>query len=230
MKALRSVLAVVLMVLAGGAWAQLTAGRDYTELRPAQPVESGKKVEVAEFFWYGCIHCYHFEPQIKAWVKRKPADVEFRYVPGTFANPAWEPLTRTFYALDSLGLAGKHHDALFVAIHEEKDAKKQKLLVTDRNTITDWLATQGVDKKKFIDAYNSFSVSTRYQRSVDITRAYSIEGTPTLAIDGKYLIAPSMEGYYGGRNANGSPKIDYDRFFRNLDLLIAQARKARAGK
>ncbi len=216
MKIMRSVFFAVLLALTGSAWAQLVAGTDYSELKPSQPVESGKKIEVLEFFWYGCPHCYHFEPEIKGWLKRKPADVEFHYIPGTFANPAWEPLTRTYYALDSLGVAEKYQN-------------KQKLMVTDVNTIAGWLATQGVNKQKFLDAYNSFTVSTRYQRSVDMTRAFSIEGTPTLAIDGKYLIAPSMDGYYGGRNVDGSPKIDYDRFFRNVNLLILKARKARGG-
>lgn len=224
------VCAAGLTFMSGGAGAELTAGRDYVDLVPQQEVSSGKKIEVIEFFWYGCPHCYHLQPSLDAWLKRKPADVEFRYVPGTFGAPAWEPLTRTYYALDSLGAAARLHDAIFTAIHESKDPRQQKALVTDKNGIADWVATQGVDKKKFLEAYDSFTVSTNYQRSLDMTRAYNIEGTPTLVVDGRYLIAPSMDGYLGGRNFDGSPKEDYDRFFRNVNLLISQSRKARGGK
>ena len=125
MKLLRRVgrFAVLLMLFAaGGAVAQQApvVGRDYTQVSPPQPTDS-KKIEVIEFFWYGCPHCYHLEPALKAWLKKKPADVEFRPVPGTFGAPTWEPLTRTYYALDAMGLAPKYHDAIFAAIHEEKD-------------------------------------------------------------------------------------------------------------
>lgn len=213
------------LLAAGGAMAQqqLVAGRDYTVINPAQPTDSGKKIEVIEFFWYGCPHCYHLEPSLKAWLKRKPADVEFRPVPGTFGAPTWEPLTRTYYALDAMGLATKYHDAIFVAIHEEKDATRQRALVSDSRVIADWLATKGVDKQKFLDAYNSFAVNNRTKRSEDMTRSYDVPGTPAVAIDGKYLISPS-------NFANADNGVSYDRFFNAVDQLIAQARKERGGK
>lgn len=198
-------------------------GRDYTAISPAQPTDSGKKIEVIEFFWYGCPHCYHLEPSLKTWLKRKPADVEFRPVPGTFGAPNWEPMTRTYYALDAMGLAPKYHDAIFAAIHEEKDAAKQRALVSDARAIADWIASKGVDKQKFVDAYNSFAVNNRTKRSEDMTRSYDVPGTPAVAIDGKYLISPS-----NFPNPDGS--VNYDRFFQAVDQLIAQARKDRAGK
>ena len=119
-KRVGQVATLLVLLAAGGVMAQQqpVVGRDYTLLSPAQPTDSGKKVEVIEFFWYGCPHCYHLEPSLKAWLKRKPADVEFRPVPGTFGAPTWEPLTRTYYALDAMGLAAKYHDAIFTAIHE----------------------------------------------------------------------------------------------------------------
>ena len=217
--------AVLALLAAGGVLAQQmpVIGRDYTAISPAQPTDIGKKIEVIEFFWYGCPHCYHLEPSLKAWLKRKPADVEFRPVPGTFGAPGWEPLTRTYYALDAMGLAAKQHDALFAAIHEEKDATKQRAMVNDTRVIADWLAAKGVDKQKFMDAYNSFAVNSRTKRSEDMTRTYDVPGTPAMAIDGKYLISPS-------NFSNPDNSVNYERFFRAVDQLIAQARKDRAGK
>src|SRR4051812_21875609 len=119
----RSFLAVVTMALMwSAAFGQsLVPGRDYTLINPPQPVSTGNKIEVIEFFWYGCPHCYHLEPSLTAWLKRKPADVEFRLIPATFGAREWEPLTRTYYALEGMGLATKYHDAIFSTIHEEKD-------------------------------------------------------------------------------------------------------------
>ncbi len=217
--------ALVMLIAAGSAWAQQapSVGRDYTKVSPAQPTDSGKKIEVIEFFWYGCPHCYHLEPALKAWLKRKPADVEFRAVPGTFGSPTWEPLTRTYYALDAMGLTSKYHDALFAAIHEEKDSVKQRALVNEPRAIADWFGSKGVDKQKFLDAYNSFAVNNRTKRSEELTRTYDVPGTPAVAVDGKFLTSPS-----NFPNADGS--VNYDRFFHVVDQLIAQARKERAGK
>ena len=199
------------------------AGRDYHLISPAQPTDSGKKIEVIEFFWYGCPHCYHLEPSLSAWVKRKPADVEFRPVPGTFGAPTWEPLTRTYYALDAMGLAGKYHDAIFAAVHQEKDTGKQRAMVNDPRVIADWLGSKGVDKQKFLDTYNSFAVNTRAKRSEEMTRNYDVSGTPALAVDGRYLVSPSSF-------ANADNTLNYDRFFSVVDQLIAQVRKERSGK
>ncbi len=214
-------LAVLLALLTAGSSAaqqQPVAGRDYTQLNPPQPTDSGKKIEVLEFFWYGCIHCYNLEPALKAWLKRKPADVEFRYVPAVF-DPSWEPLTRTFYALDAMGLGTKYHDDIFNAIHRDK----QRALVTDPRAIADWLGGKGVDKQKFLDTYNSFAVNGRAKRAADMTRSYDIPGTPALVVNGKYLTSPSM-------TSNTGHSVNYDRFFQVLDQLIAQARKERGGK
>ncbi len=196
--------------------AQLVEGRDYMPLSPPKPTENSKKIEVIEFFWYGCIHCYHLEPPLNTWLKHKPAYVEFRRVPAVL-NPTWMPLTRTYFALVALGAADKYHAAIFDAIHREN----RRDLVTDPNAIASWLATKGLDKQKFLDAYNSFSVNGRAQRAADITSAYNIDGTPTLVINGKYLIEPSYEGYSVGS------QVDYVAFFHGVDQLIAQERKGR---
>lgn len=215
-------LAALLVLLAAGsaiAQQQLAVGRDYTLINPPQPTDSGKKIEVIEFFWYGCIHCYHLEPSLKAWLKHKPADVEFRQVPATFGAPAWEPLTRAYYALDAMGLGGKYHDDIFNAIHRDR----QTAMVTDPRVLADWLAGKGVDKQKFLDTYKSFAVNTRTKRSEDMTRSYDVPGTPALVVDGKYMTGPSM-------TLNADNSVNYDRFFQVVDQLVAVARKARAGQ
>jgi thiol:disulfide interchange protein DsbA len=212
---------LALLIAAGAVAAQpaATLGRDYTLINPSQPTDSGKKIEVIEFFWYGCIHCYHLEGPIKAWLKRKPADVEFRYVPAIFDSASWGPMARAFYALDAIGLSGKYHDEIFTAIHKDG----LKAMVTDPRVMADWFANKGVDKQKFVDAYNSFAVNTRVKRSEDMTRSYDVPGTPALAIDGKYMTGPSTTV-----NTDGS--VNYERFFQIVDQMIARARKERAGQ
>jgi thiol:disulfide interchange protein DsbA len=122
-----------------------------------------------------------------------------------------------------MGLVGKYHDAIFTAIHEEKDQNKQRGLVTDPRAIADWLASKGVDKQKFLDTSSSFAVSNRVKRSEDMTRNYDVSGTPALTVNGKYLTSPSM-------TLNSDNSVNYDRFFQVVDQLIAQARKDRGGK
>jgi len=212
---------LALLMSAGVVSAQpvATLGRDFTMINPAQPTDSGKKIEVIEFFWYGCIHCYNLEGPIKAWLKRKPADVEFRYVPAIFDPASWGPMARAFYALDALGVGTKFHDEIFTAIHRDG----VKAIVTDPRVMADWFANKGIEKQKFVDAYNSFAVNGRVKRSEDMTRSYDVPGTPAIAVDGKFMTGPSM-----AMNADGNP--GYERFFQVLDQLIARARKERAGQ
>jgi thiol:disulfide interchange protein DsbA len=201
---------------AGAAMAQLVAGKDYRLVNPSQPVESGAKTEVIEFFWYGCPHCNNLQSPLNAWLKRKPSDVEFRRVPAVFQD-SWIPLTKAYYAIEAMGLVDKLHHDVFAAIH------KQKIRLQDPKVLADWMAQHGVDRQKFMDTYNSFAVQSRAQRSIDITRNYDIPGTPALVVDGKYLTAPSM-------TLNPDNSINYERYFRVLDEVIALARKSRGGK
>jgi len=213
-------LVALLMLLGmGGALAQQpVVGRDYTLISPPQPTTGGKTIEVLEFFWYGCVHCYNLEPSLQAWLKRKPADVEFRPVPAAF-DASWLPLARAYYALDAMGVVAKYHEALFTAIHRDH----QKALLGDSRALADWLGGKGLDKQKFLDTYNSFAVNGRTQRTIDLTRSYDIPGTPALVVNGKYLTSPSMM-------VTPDNKISYERFFQVVDQLIAQARKERGGK
>ena len=198
------------------AQAQLTAGKDYVPVQPPQPTDSGGKIEVLEFFWYGCPHCNNLQPSLQAWLKRKPADVELKHVPAVFQD-SWLPLTRAYYTIEAMGLVGKLHQEMFATLH------RQRVQLRDANAIFDWAANKGVDRKKFADTYNSFGVNGRTQRSVELTRKFDIPGTPALVIDGKYLTAPSM-------TLKADRTVDYDRFFQVVDGLIAEARKSKKGK
>lgn len=206
---------LALLVCFAAAAQQPVAGRDYRVMSPSQPVDSGKLIEVLEFFWYGCPHCNALQPPLRVWLKQKPADVEFRRVPAVFAD-SWIPLTWTYYTLEAMGIVGKLHYDVFDAIHE------QRIRLSDSKVLFDWVAKQGVDAKKFAETYNSFGVKSRGMRSIEMTKAYDIPGTPALTVDGKYLVAPSMI------LKSDKTTVDYERYFQVLDQVIAMARKERA--
>jgi len=211
-------LAALLLAFAAstGAQAQLAAGRDYHVIKPPQPTESGKKIEVIEFFWYACPHCNALQPSLRVWLKHKPADVEYRRVPAVLSD-SWVPLTRAYYALEVVGAVDKLHDQVFSAIHEKN------LRLQDPKILFDWVGQHGFDRQKFADAYGSFGVQSRTERSKEMTRNFDISGTPTLTVDGKYQVAPSM-------TLKSDRSVDYQQFFHVLDQVIAMARKERAGK
>jgi len=203
------------LTLSAGASAQVAPGKDFQLINPPQPTNSGTKVEVIEFFYYGCPGCNQLQPLLKAWLKRKPADVEFRREPAVFRD-AWLPLTTAFHALDAMGLVDKLHYDLFSAIHEQHSLEERGLL-RDQKPLFDWVAKQGVDRKQFVDVYNSFGVRSRTNRSIELPRNYNVSVTPTLVVDGKYLTTPAMAG-------------SYERYFQVLDEVIALARQERAKK
>ena len=214
-------LVLIFGVASAPAHAQPVLGRDYQLVKPAQPTDSGNKVEVLEFFWYGCPHCAHLEPYLAQWLKRKPADVDFKHVPAAFQD-SWLQLARTYYTFETLGLVDKLHHETFVAIHDTHRLDPGAL-IRDPKPLFDWVASKGVDRQKFVDAYNSFAVVSRTNRTIDMTQRYDIPGTPALVVDGRYLTAPSM-------TLKPDRNIDYDRFFQVLDQLIATARKSHAKK
>jgi thiol:disulfide interchange protein DsbA len=207
---------LALSLVAAAQAAQITLGKDYVEVRPPQPTDSGGKIEVLEFFWYGCPHCNNLQPSLEAWVKRKPADVEFKHVPAVFQD-SWVPLTRAYYTIEAMGLLDKLHQEMFATLH------KQRVVLKDANAIFDWAAGKGVDRKKFVDTYNSFGVNGRTQRSIELTRKFDIPGTPALVINGKFITAPSM-------TLKADKSVDYDRFFEVVDALIAEQRKSKGSK
>ena len=177
---IRSLVVAVVLFISGAALADAQLGKDYSLLNPAQPTGT-KKIEVLEFFFYGCSHCFHLHPLLSAWEKTMPKDVELTFVPTIFRD-SWEPMANTFYALESMGQQQQLHDALYRAWNEEN------LALTDADKIADFVAKHGVDRAKFTAAYNSFSMQSKVTRAKQMIRSYNISGTPTLVVDGKYVI------------------------------------------
>jgi thiol:disulfide interchange protein DsbA len=178
----------------------------YTELKPPQPVDNDGRIQVLEFFWYGCIHCYNLEPTVENWEKTLPKDVEFRRVPAIF-NDRWALDARIFYSFEALGLLGKLHRPFFDAIHREH-------LRTDNvQALNEWLQKQGVDPKKFNDVMKSFGVESKTRRAAQLTAAYKIDGTPELAVNGRYTVSAEQ-----GRTQQG--------MFDTVNYLVAQLRQS----
>ena len=156
----------------------------FIELNPPLPVETTDKIEVLEFFWYGCIHCYNLEPKIETWLKTLPKDVEFRRVPAIF-NDRWAHDASIFYTFEALGLLEKLHRPFFDAIHRDR-------LRSDRGgELNAWLEKHGVDPKKFETTARSFGVQSKVKRAVRLTTAYKVEGTPAMAVHGRYSVPSS---------------------------------------
>ena len=180
------------------------AGTDYTVLQSPQPVDPTGKIEVTEFFWYGCPHCNEFDPYLEAWVKKQGPDVVFKRVPVAFRDD-FIPHSKMYHALDALGLADKLTPVVFNEIH----VKKNYLLTPEAQAT--FLATQGVDKKKYMDAYNSFSTQSDLKRDTKLMADYKIDGVPTLAIQGKYETGPATTNSLPGT-------------IQVLDFLVTQIR------
>jgi thiol:disulfide interchange protein DsbA len=198
------------IALAQGKSGTPDAGIDYREVKPAQPTETGNKIEVLEFFWYGCPHCASLAPDLEAWRKKLPADVEYRRLPVAF-DESRTPHSKIFYALQQLGKEDALHMKVFNAIVNNR----QPMLKSDE--IADFMVANGIDRKQWLDAYNSFSVATKANRAMQVWKAYKIDGTPSLGVDGKWVTAPSMVGSRQGALAV-------------MDFLIVKARNERQGK
>lgn len=177
----------------------------WATLPQPQPTRNPAKVEVIEFFWYGCPHCYDAEPRVAGWLKKQPAEVEFVRVPAIF-NPRWAVLGRAFYAMQQLKLGDKEHRALFDAIH--RDRKN----LNDEASLAEFFATLGVPADKFRSAFNDFDVDGKVRRANQMTAAYGLEGVPAFIVNGKYRIDGTLAGSEAG-------------MFEALDQLVAQELK-----
>lgn len=197
---------LALIFAAGLAQAQPAAGVEYRELSTPLPADTVGKIEVIEFFWYGCPHCYHFEPVLAPWVKKMPRDTQFRRIPAIFNND-WEQGARAYYALEAIGDIQRLHAPLFDAVHQGS-----RLNVANEAALTEWLGKQGVDTKKFAAAYRSFSVEGKVKRAAQLTQAYKIEGVPTMAVNGKYVV-------------NTDNIRSFEQLLSVTDYLIDQSRK-----
>jgi len=167
-------------------------GVHYEVIKPAQPTSAPDgKIEVTELFWYGCPHCFKFEPYVKSWLKQKSDNVTFKQVPAML-SPKWEGHARAYYAAEALGITDKIHEPLFVALHVEK-----KRIFKEKD-ILDFVESQGIDRKKFANAYRSFAVSSKVQQSKKLGQAFNLSGVPSVVVNGKYLTSASHTGSFEG--------------------------------
>lgn len=187
--------------------AALVEGTNYARLKAPVPVETGKKIEVIEFFSYGCPHCAALETFLAPWRAKLPADVEFRRVP-VFFQPAWVNLGKVYYTLDALGEDSKLSPSVFTAIHGGN------VRLSDDKTFFDWAASKGLDRKKVEDMYNSFAINGKMSRAKQLAQTYNIQSVPTVIVDGKFITASDKVGTHADLPAA-------------LDELIAKARAER---
>jgi thiol:disulfide interchange protein DsbA len=206
----RAVAAVFLLaaMVAGASAQELVEGRNYARLKNPQPVETGKNIEVIEFFSYGCPHCGDLEPSIQAWLKTKPADVQFRRVPVMFQQ-RWENLARVFFTLEAMGEENKLSPEVFAAVN----AKGVPLW--NEKDFLDWAAAKGLDRKKVEDLFKSFAVVGKVNRAKQQAQVYNIQSTPTIVVDGKFITG--SDRIAGGHAAMPAA----------IDALVAKARAER---
>jgi thiol:disulfide interchange protein DsbA len=212
MKRLTVGLCVALIMAPVGGAVALETGRDFDALAKPQPVETGEKIEVREFFWYGCPHCYALEGGLERWIKRLPSNVEFVRTPATV--PRWMVHAQAYYTFAALAATAKTHSTLFRAIHE----KNRRL--DDESALAEFAKEQGIDPAKFREAWESFGVRLKLQQAKQTNAAYQISSVPTFAVDGKYITGAGMTG--------GEAQL-----FTVLDQLIQKAARERpnqAGK
>ena len=199
-----SFLAAASVLLPAASQAQPSPGTGYTELKIAQSVDVPGKVEVVEFFWYRCRHCYNLEPVLEPWVKKLPADVHFRRIPAVLSD-TWAVDAAIFYTFEAMGVLDKVHKPFFDAIH------KDRLVITSEPAMTEWLKKHGIDRKKFDDTYKSMGVQTNVKRAALLSSAYQLEGVPMLAVQGKYTVSADQGGSQTGMIANTNYLIDMAR-------------------
>jgi len=163
----------------------------YEAIDPPVKVDAAQgEVVVQELFWYGCGHCYHFDPALNAWLAKKPANVRFERV-AVALNPGWVPLSKAYYALRQLGVDEKLHTALFDAVHKERRP------LNTPEQIADFVASHGVDREAFLKAYNGFAVDAEVRKAQQLARQYGITGVPAMVVQGKYRTSGSLAGTNG---------------------------------
>jgi len=202
---LLAVFAAALPLSAVAQTAALQEGNQYIRLKSPQPVETGKKIEVIEFFSYGCPHCGELEPFLQGWLKTMPADVQFRRIPVMFQD-RWVPLAKIYYTLEALGEEARLSPEVFTALHGKG------LSLWQDKTFFDWAASQGLDRKKVEDMYNSFGIGGKVNRARLAAQAYQVQSVPLVIVDGKFQT--NRIGSHGAMPAA-------------IDALVAKARAER---
>lgn len=198
---------LALALAATAASAQIQAGREFNRLEPPRPVATGSRIELIEFFYYGCPVCYETQPLLSRWLMTAPEYVEFRRVPA-ISSENWEPLAKLYYALEALGQSGRLHWPVYDSIHFDGVA------LNDEKAMADWVSRNGIERQKFIDAYNSPAVRAKVNAAKELLKAYDVRGVPTFVIDGKYLTSARLAG--------GTRQV-----IEVLDQLVKRARQER---
>ena len=181
----------------------------FSPVNPAQPTSDAARIEVIEFFHYGCPHCRDFDPLLEEWRAKQAEDVNFVRVPAIWGNAKLQALARFYYAMEAAGVVDTLHPKVFAAFQD------QKVPLDTEEGVADWVASMGVDAKRVLDAYKSFGVQGKLQRADQLGRNYRIRGVPTLAIDGQYLTSASMAG-------------SHEAALKVAGELIAKLRQAKA--
>jgi thiol:disulfide interchange protein DsbA len=202
--------AAVLSLSAFAAGPEAFEDHEYARLKNPQPVSTGGKVEVLEFFWYRCPHCFQLEPSLETWLKTLPKDAQVRRVPAVFRED-WMPGAKLYYTLEQMGLLDSLHDKVFDAYHVEN------INLNDPAVLGGWISKHGVDRKKFEGIYNSFSTQSKATQGARLATTYGITGVPAFIIDGKFTTSVSMAG-------------SVPRLYEVLDQLIVKARAERGSK
>lgn len=209
----RLLLIVFVLFTSAGAFAQdgkvvavLGLGKNYREIAQ-QPVANPAKIEVIDFFFYGCPYCNELRPMLERWRASLPVDVEFRRVP-VIRHDSWEPLARTYYTLESLGLAERLHEAVYIGYHDDE------LHMSKPDVMADWAQRQGINRDEWLNAYNSQAVNRKVELARKATKDYDIRGTPSLVVAGRYLTSSGLTD-------------DVKLVTPVADLLIELARKRR---
>lgn len=185
-------------------------GPGYQTLAPSQPTQDKSKVEVIEFFWYGCPHCYDFEPTLTQWLKTLPKNVTFIRQPAAFSD-LWAKHAKAYFVAEALNMVDKVHADFFDAIQN----KHQKLETEDE--LGKFFVAHGVKESAFHDAYNSFGVDAKLRQAKAMAPRYGITGVPTLIVNGKYVTSGSLAG-------------SHENMIKILNQLIAQESKTLPAK
>ena len=191
------------------------AGAQYLVLPTVQPTDTGKKVEVVEFFAYYCPHCYAFEPLLHAWVQKQGDNIVFKrvHVPG---GASVLPQQRLFYTLDAMGLLDQYHQKVFDAMHQ------QHLRLSSDEQVFDWVAQNGIDRAKFIDTYRSFGIQARLRRAAAMMDAYYVDRWPLVVIDGRFVTSPSHAG--AGAPEGSTEAQQQQMALQVMDFLVTKAK------
>lgn len=185
----------------------LQAGRDYLRIDPPRPTASGSKIEVIEFFYYGCPVCYETEPLLARWSANAPADVVLVRVPA-LATASWENFARLFYTLEAMGELKRMHWPVFEGFHFDN------LSLSEEPVMFDWASRNGIDRQKFIDTYRSPAIDAKVAEARELIRTYGVKAVPSVVVDGRFLTTARMAG-----GPRGLMPV--------VDRLIESARKER---